>query len=443
MQTQVTIEELDSTRRRIAVEVPVEAVVAEMDRAYGRVQRHAHLKGFRPGHVPRAVLEKYFGDQVRADVLSHLIEHSYSDAVAQSGLKPVGPPEIVPENIEAGRPLRYSATVDIRPEIEMRDYRGLPAKRPLRPVADADVESALASLRESLAELRPVEGRDEVRAGDFAAIDYVASIGGKPLPEGRRENRLVEVGKGAVPPEIDRALVGMKVGESRAAEVEFPADHPDPQLAGKPVRFEVALRGLREKVVPEADDELAKEHGECTTLEDLKAKLRERIADSFRREAQGRVEEQLVDEVLRRNPFDVPKSLIERQIDGFVEDVLERLGPQAKALQQDAERLSRLRDDARPRAERQVRAALALEAIAQQANVEVADADVERRIDEMASQVGERAEKLRAAYADAGARADLRSRLARERALEIVVASATVEDVEAPSNGVAPSAENG
>ncbi|MGH9893953.1 MAG: trigger factor, partial [bacterium] len=152
-ETQVTVEEIGATRRRLDVEVPVAAVAAEMERAFGRVQRQARVKGFRPGRVPRAVLERYFGDQVRADVLSHLIEHSYSDALSRVGLRPVGPPEIVPENIEAGRPLRYSATIDIWPEIEIRDAEGLPARRSRRQVGDAEVERAVEHLRESLAEL--------------------------------------------------------------------------------------------------------------------------------------------------------------------------------------------------------------------------------------------------------------------------------------------------
>src|ERR1041385_8065157 len=205
---QVTIEEVDATRRRIAVEVPIDAVTAELDRAFGRVQREAKIKGFRPGHAPRSVLERYFGDQVRADVLSHLIEHSYSDAVKQAGLRPVGPPEIVPESVEAGKPLRYSATIDILPKIEIPDFARLPAKRPRREVGDEDVDRAVERLRESLAELRPVEGRDEAREGDFVSIDYTTSIAGKPTPGGQRENRLVELGRGAVPTEIERALAG-------------------------------------------------------------------------------------------------------------------------------------------------------------------------------------------------------------------------------------------
>jgi trigger factor len=440
---QVTIEELNATRRRLAVEVSVDDVTAELERAFGRVQRQAKLKGFRPGRAPRAVLERLFGDQVRADVLSHLIEHSYSDAVKQTGLRPVGPPEIIPESIEAGKPLRYSATIDVLPKIEIADPSGLPVKRPRRVVSERDVDRAVDHLRESLAELRPVEGRDEAREGDFVAIDYAASIDGKPIPNGKRENRLVELGKGVVPAEIERALVGAKINQEKLVEVDFPKEHADPAVAGKTVRFELVLRGVREKILPAADDELAKEHGECATLADLRGKLRGRLEETFSREADEQVREQLIEELVRRNAFEVPKSLVDRQVDSFVEDLLARAGERRAELERDAQRLEKLRDEYRPRAERQVRAVLALDALASQNGIEPAEADVDGRISELAGRAGEQASRIREAYRDPGARAELGARIARERALERVVASARIEDVEVAGNDVAPTVEKG
>jgi trigger factor len=440
---QVTIEEVSTTRRRLAVEVPVEAVAVELDRAFDRVRREAKLRGFRPGRAPRSVLEKFFGGQVRADVLSHLIEHSYADAVKQAGLQPVGPPEIVPESVETGQALRYSATVDVLPKIEIRDSAGLQAKRPRRPVTDAEVDRAVEHLRESLAELRPVEGREEAHAGDFVSIDYVATVAGKALPNGKRENRLVEIGKGTVPAEIDRALAGMRVGEVRTVEVEFPAEHADGAVAGKSVRFEVSLRGIREKVLPPADDELAKEHGECATMEELRVKLRERIASSLARDADEQVREQIVDELLRRNAFDVPKSLVDRQVEAFVEDLLARVGQQRESLERDAQRLEKLREEYRPRAERQVRAGLALDALAHQTETLVGDDEVESRVAELAARAGEQAKRLREFYGDDAARAELRARMARERALERLVAEARVEEFDVAEGVVAPSEEKG
>jgi trigger factor len=440
---QVSIDEVNATRRRLAVEVPVEEVAAEFDRAFGRVQKQAKLKGFRPGRAPRSVVEKLFGDQVRADVLSHLIEHSYSDAVKQAGLRPVGPPEIVPESIEAGKPLRYSATIDVLPKIEIGSTIGLSAKRPRREITDADVDRAVEQLRESLAELRPVEGREDAQEGDFVSVDYAGFVDGRPLPDGKRDNRLFELGKGGAPPEFERALVGAKVGELKTVEISYPAEHTDTTVAGKTARFDIRLRAIREKILPAADDDLAKEHGECSTLAELRTKLRERIAESMRREGDEQIREQLLDQVLQSNPFDVPASLVDRQVNAFVEDLLERVGAQRAVLERDPERLDKLREEYRPRAERQVRAVLALDAAAERDQVEVSEQDVDQRVAELVRRAGEHAARLREIYRDPSAREELRARMARERALDAIVATAHVEDVDPPVNVVAPVGEKG
>jgi trigger factor len=444
---QVTVEEVNSTRRKLAIEVPLEAVMAELDRAFGRVQRDAKLKGFRPGKAPRAVLERYFGEQIRADVLSHLIEHSYSDALKEAGLRPVGPPEIVPEDVASGKPLRYSATVDVLPKIEIGEHEALPAKRPRRTVGEADVDRAVERLRESLAELRPVEDREEIRPGDFVMLDYHATADGKTMAGGKRENRLIELGKGALPEEMERALVGAKLGETKSVDITYPAEHPDASLAGKTVQVEVTPRGIRDKILPDADDELAKEHGECATFAELREKLREQIEQSYRREGEELVRDQVVAELVKRNQFDVPRSLVDRQVDAFVEDLVSRLGERRAELERDVERLAKLREDYRGRGEHQVRAVLALDALASQLGIEIPEEEVDKRVTQLASQAGEQGARVREYYGEEAARADLRARLARERALDRVVAAATVEEVTeepaAAASDIAPTGEKG
>ncbi|MEA2626630.1 MAG: trigger factor [Candidatus Binatota bacterium] len=429
---QVSVEELNPTQRRIAIEVPAEDVTAELDRAFGRLRGEARIKGFRPGRVPRQLLERYYGDQVRADVLSHLIEHSYAQAIQESGIAPIAPPEIVPESLEIGKPLRYSATVEIQPPVEIQEWEGLPGKRLRRAVTDQDVEHALEQVRQSLAELRPVEDRDEARVGDYVAVDYVASIDGRELPQSRRENRLLEVGAGAVSPELDRALDGMRVGERRSVDVPFPEDHPDAALAGKSASLDVTLRGIREKVVPPVDDDLAREHGDCETLDDLRALLRRRMEESIAREAEEQLREELIGELISRNPFDVPRSFCDRQTEAVIDDILARSGTRREDLGADGTRLEEIRREVAPRAEHQVRAVLALDALGARLGIAVDDGEMEQRIEEMAGRAGENADKLRAAYRDAGARDALRARLAREHTLERLAAAAHVEEVDAP-----------
>jgi trigger factor len=433
---QVSVEDVNATRKRLAIEVPTEHVTAEIDRAFGRVQRQAHVKGFRPGRVPRPILEKYFGDQVRAEVLSHLIEHSFADAIRESGLKPIGSPEIVPESIAPGSPLRYQATVDVLPEIRITEATGMAAKRPIREVVDADVERALGEIRESLAELRPIEDRLQPTRGDFVVLDYEAKLEGEPAAEAKRENRMVEIGAGAMPEEIDLALQSMSVGQTRVVPVTYKADHPEPKLAGKTVDFEITLRGIREKILPAIDDDLAREHGDAETLDELRAKLRERIAASIRHGAEEQVRDQLVDALLEKNPFEVPKSMVDRQVDALADDLFRGRG--SEALRADEAMMTKLKTELRPRAERQVRAALALETLAKQEDLTVAPSDVDTRIEAMAAQAGEHAERLRTAYRREEVREELEARLVRERALEWLVEKAAIEDVVVPADVVAP-----
>jgi trigger factor len=434
---QVSVEEVNTTRRKLAIEVPVEQVSSEIDRAFGRVQQNAQIKGFRQGRVPRAILEKYFGDQVRAEVLSQLIEHSFADAIQQSGLRPVGQPEIVPESIAPGTPLRYQATVDILPEIHIVDAAGVAAKRPVREVVDADVERALTDVRESLAELRPIEDRTQPARGDFVVLDYTAKLEGEEAGEPKRENRMVEVGGGSMPPEIDLAIQSMSVGQARVVPVTYPTEGADPKIAGKTVAFEITLRGLREKVLPPVDDDLAREHGDAETLDELRAKLRERITASIRHAADEQVRDQLVDALLEKNPFEVPKSMVDRQTESLANELF-RSARGAESLRGDEAAMTKLKEELRPRAERQVRAALALETLAKQEKIEISASDVEARIDAMASQAGEHAERLRAAYGREEVREELQARLVRERALEWIVEHAAIEDVVVPADVVAP-----
>jgi trigger factor len=434
---QVSVEEVNTTRRKLAIEVPAQQVSSEMDRAFGRVQQQAHIKGFRQGRAPRQILEKYFGDQVRAEVLSNLIEHSFADAIQQSGLRPVGSPEIVPESIAPGSPLRYQATVDILPEIRIVDAAGVAAKRPVREVVDADVERALADVRESLAELRPIEDRTQPARGDFVVLDYTAKLEGEETGEPKKESRMVEVGANAMPPEIDIALQAMSVGQTRTVPVTYPAEGADPKVAGKTVEFEITLRGLREKVLPPVDDDLAREHGDAETLDELRAKLRERITASIRHGADEQVRDQLVDALLEKNPFEVPKSMVDRQTEALANELF-RSARGAEALRGDEAAMTKLKEELRPRAERQVRAALALETLAKQEKIEINASDVEARIDAMASQAGEHAERLRAAYGREEVREELQARLVRERALEWIVEHAAIEDVVVPADVVAP-----
>jgi trigger factor len=416
----VVVESLSPVRKRLQVEVPASEVQGELDRAYASVGREARIRGFRQGRVPRAVLERMFGDQIRREVLAKLVEHSFHHAVEAERLDVVGAPEIDADDLAPGTSLKYSATVDIRPVIAVGDTSGIDVARPVFEVDEADVDRVLASLRESVAQLRPIEDRTVVAAGDVVAINVATRLdGGEPQ---RREGALVEAGSGSFPQALEGQLVGQQKGARLTIEVPYPDDYGNAALAGKTVQFDVEIVDLKAKELPALDDEFAKDHGRAESLTDLRAKVRTDLEAQASARADAAVRDALLDQLVARHGFDVPPSLVDRRCDAMLASFDVRIpeGPEG------AELLERLRVDVRPRAEREVRVDLVLDAVAAARGVTIDDTTLDAEIDTLARRQQQAPERIRAFYKRPEARHALRSRLGRERTLSLVLSEARV-----------------
>jgi trigger factor len=440
MPFKVDVEALDAVRRRLAVEVPAEEVAAEIEKTYAALSRAAKVPGFRPGRVPRPVLERLFGDRVRADVFGKLIQHSYSEVLEAQKIEALGQPEIVTEQAQPGEALRYSATVEVKPDVVVEHYTGLEVERPMPAVDESDVNAFIERLRQSLAQLRPVTDRTDVRRGDVVGVDYEARIDGRVVSRG--ENRDIEIGANGFPPTFDQQITGATVGSAVDFPVEYPAEHPAAELAGKTVQFHVQVRALSVKEVPVLDDEFAKDHGECATLAELRQRVRSRLEDEAARQADEAVRQGLLNELAQAHDIAVPNALVQRRTDALIEDVRREWHQQRIRPRNESEAIPRLRQELEPRARQQVKVALILEAIARQENVQVTDADVDERVAALAAASGTAAERVRALYQDADARHQLGVRLLQSRALDLVVARARIRTVVKSAN-VAEAGENG
>jgi len=419
--SKLTLEELSPVRKRIEVEIPAGTVQSELDRAFAAVGREARLRGFRPGRAPRPVLERVFGERVRRDVLERLIGESLQQAVEAHRLAVVGTPDVEAEGLTPGQAFRYAATIDVRPVIEVRDLSGLRAARPTSAVADAEVAEVLESLRQSVAQLRPVEDRTIVEAGDVVTVDLTSRVdGAEPV---RREGVMLEAGAGSFPLALERQLVGQPLGARRSFDVTYPPDHPNRSLAGKRVHFEVELKELRLKELPPLDDDFARDHGRCDSLGELRARVRADLEQRAARRAEAIAREAVLDELIARHAFEVPPSLVERRGDALLASLDLQL-PAEGAEREEA--VARLRAEIRPRAERDVRADLVLEAVAAHAGISVSDDDVAAEVAALAAREGQAPERVRAFYDRPEARAALRARLVRERALAHVMSHATI-----------------
>jgi trigger factor len=416
----VTVEELSPVRKRLTIEVPADEVQAEIERTFQVVGQQARLRGFRPGKAPRPVLERMFGAEVRREVLGRLVEHSFHHAIEAHKLAVIGKPEIDVQGLTPGEALRYSVTVDVRPAITLGDLQNLSASRPSTAVSEEDVDRLLENLRESVAQLRPVEDRAIVEAGDVVTVDLTSRLdGAEPVT---REGALVEAGSGSFPLALERQLVGQSRGTRLSLRVPYPADYANAGLAGKTADFEVEIKDLRTKELPPLDDDFARDHGRCDSLAELRARVRSDLEREAASRADDAVRDAIVEQLLARHAFEVPGAMVERRAEALATSLDLRLPEGAERERA----LAEVRTQLTPRAERQVRAELLLDAIAERDDVAVSDEQLTEEIEALAMRERRVVEQVRAFYNRPEARAALRAKLVRDRVLATLVEGARV-----------------
>ncbi len=440
MTFKVAVETLDAVRRRLAVEVPAEEVQAEIAKAYAQLGRGAKVHGFRPGRVPRQVLERLFGDRVRGEVFGRLMRESYAAVIEERQIEALGQPEFVTEQAEPGAALRYSATVEVKPEITVASYRDLEVDRPLAVVTEAHIDAYMEQLRQSLAQLRPITDRQDVQRGDVVTLDYEATVDGREVD--RAEGRDLEIGANNFPPQFDEHLVGATVGAELRFVVKQATDASAPESPEKTVQFHVRLRGLSQKEVPALDDEFAKDHGECSTLEELRQRVRQQLESDAGRRADEAVRRALAVRLADTHDIPVPTALVQARIEAMLAELISEWQRRRIQPRNRADAIARLRSELEPQARQQVKIALLLEAIAQQEGVSVDEREVDERIETLAAASGFGAERVRAAYQSVEARRQLRTRLLHARTLDAVARTARIHTTQR-TDSVAEADENG
>src|SRR5262245_59337246 len=419
----VEIQELDPCKRQLVVEAPEDEVRAAWTAACGRVQRDARLPGFRRGKVPMTLVRSRVGDEVRQAVAEALVPAVYQRAVAEAQIRPVEDPEFRELELEEGRPLRFTAVVEIKPAIALGEYRGLTAHHSPRPVTDADVETTLKALAEQRATLVTVAR--PARVGDFVVIDYeLRAETGEPRTE---QGYAFEVGGGRVLPEMDEAVIGLEAGAERRVQVRFPERHPREDLRGRTGELSLRVVEVKEKEVPPVDDELARGLGSHDTLAELREAVRTRLVADRERQDRQALEEAVVDAALARHEVVAPESLVLREVShriGHARESLRRQGVDPDAVRWDYQKLSA---DLRPDAERAVRRALLLEAIAAREELTVSDADVDAEIARLAQESGRAPQAVRSLLERGEELEGLRLTLREAKTLAFLVEQARVE----------------
>ncbi len=419
-----SVEVVGPLKKRVDVEVPAAVVQATLDRAFQDLQGRVRLRGFRPGKAPRAVLEKLYGQRVRGEVIEHLVQDAYADALGRHNLHAVAAPEIIVEPLGDPQVLRFSATVEICPEVVVSDYDGIEVSRPAVRVTDDEVERMLGQLAEAAAELTPVTDRDEIEPGDIVTMAVAASLGGRRIQELSRDRALVAAGSGAFPGALEERLVGLRKGQTTDLDVTYPAD-ANPAVAGQEVRFHVTAQDVGRRQVPALDDEFARRQGQGS-LEELRAAVRQGLEREGERRADAAVRDGVIDTLIARHPFDAPEVMVERRCDALLESLRVPPGPERQEM------LATLRKEIHPRAERDVKTAILLDALAAQQALGVSDEEVAVRIDRIADGANEPRERVRGLYHAPERRQALRAQILREKALSVVVDRSKIRTVEGP-----------
>jgi trigger factor len=418
----VAVEEMEGCKRRLAVEAPADVVTQEWERAYGRVQKRATLPGFRRGRVPRSLVKLHFADDVRREVAEHLIPDVYRQALSEARIDPVNEPDLQNLTLEEGAPLSFTAVVEVKPAIALGEYRGLEVQHALAAVTDADVDETLERMRDQHAQFRSVERA--AAPGDLVVVDYTLSPQDHEPTTATGYHFLI--GSGTVLPEIDTAAVGMHAGEEREVPLRFADDHRMESLRGKPGTARLKMSEVKEKILPALDDEFAKTLGEFDTLEALRAEVRRQL--EARREAESRqaLDDKVVDALLARHEFGVPDAMVMRQVAHQVEhtrDRLRRQGVDPDGIQWD---YGKIVGELRPGAERAVRRALLLEAIADREAVAAAETDLDAEVEKLARASQRPAPAVRRMMEKSGDLESLRHGLRERKTLDLLIEHARV-----------------
>ena len=436
----VQVEKTGSYLRKLSVTIPAGEVEQAFEKAYRKVTKAAHVPGFRPGKVPRGLIDKRYGSQIQSEVQNQLVEETLFRAMDESKVDAVAMPKLQLGSLARGDAFSYTAEVEVRPEINLQKYEGLGAPKIAVEIAEAEVTGELDALRKQSAQLVPVMLRDVVQEGDVVLIDYEGSIGGVPFQGGKSENALVEIGGEGYIPGFAEGLVGAKVPGDRTISVTFPDDYSAEHLAGKEASFRVALKELKTRELPKLDDEFAKDMGE-ESLEKLRAKIEENIRSRKQREADGTRRRAVLEALVATNPFELPPSMVESQADRMLASAaarIERMVGQRVQLTQ--EQVSSLRDDSMKDAEFQVRSGLLLLEVGKAAKLEVGDAEIDAEVDKMASQVGDNADRLRSFYEQPERRDEIKYRLLEDKVVAYLLERSTETAPEAAPESTETSA---
>ncbi|ADC48663.1 trigger factor [Alkalihalophilus pseudofirmus OF4] len=419
-------EKLEGNEGVLTIDVEAEKVDAALDAAFKKVAKKVNVPGFRKGKVPRSLFEKQFGvEALYQDALDILLPEAYAAAIDETNIEPVDRPEIDIETMEKGSNLVFTAKVVVKPEVTLGEYKGLEVEEQDTTVTDEDVEAELTQLQNRHAELVVVED-GAIENGDTAVIDFEGFVDGAAFEGGQAENYSLEIGSNQFIPGFEEQLIGLKAGDEKDVEVNFPEEYHAEDLAGKAATFKVKVHDIKRKELPALDDEFAKDANEnVETLDELKKEIKDKLQKEKEQAADTEIRDTLVEKAAENATVDIPEAMVTTETDRMLQEFEQRLQMQGMNLEmyyqfagQDEEAM---REQFKKDAEKRVRINLTLEAIANAENIEATDADVDAELEKMAEMYQRSVEELKTIFAAQGGTEGIKGDLKIQKAVELLV----------------------
>ncbi|MDX2497866.1 MAG: trigger factor [Desulfobacterales bacterium] len=429
---QFKVEDVSGVKKVLHVEISEDTVVRELDNAYKQLKKTAKVKGFRPGKTPRSVLERMFKKDVHNDVSSKLLQDSFMEALKETDLNIVGNPEIDPPQLDEKGPYKYDATVEIKPDIDNIDFKGLALKKALYQVTDEEMDAQLQMLQKNLAQQIPATDDRGVEENDFVLIDFEGFENGKPFSETQKtENFTMKIGAGAISKTLDEFLIGKKPGEDIEITINFPEDHFNEKLANHEITFHVKLHEIREEVLPEINDEFAKKLGQYETLGEVKNAITENLKQGYEKRVEQELNEQIFQELIEKTEFELPQSMIEYELNGIIEEVEKTLSYYNKSMEDEGFTRESLAEKHLDTAEKKVRRHLILDKIIDQEELTLSDKELDAGFSEMAQAVNQPVEAIKSYYNQNQSNLDFfKHTLLEKQAIKLIIDSSTIEEIE-------------
>jgi trigger factor len=436
---QVEVARISPVLMELAVEVPADAVAAQVEKAFVTLQRRARVRGFRPGKAPRQVLARLYGPQLESDVVNAIVTDTLPQALSQKQVQPLNQPQVEAGKFEQGAAFSYKARFEVQPEIANVVYEGLDLVRPPETATPEAVDEQIELLRRQHARLEAPETPRPAKKGDVLTVDFSLSVDGAEVQRAGAEGAQLELGSSQILPELDAGLTGATVDQAVDIQATFAPGRSRQELAGKAGVFHVKVRDIKERFLPTLDDEFAKDVGNFSTLVELRADVHTRLEKAIKDRAESALAEQIVEKLNEKNALDIPPSLVEQQcrmMEAQITQTAQRAGRRITK-----EEFAKVHDQVHADAAKKVRAGLLMAAIARKLQLNVTEQDIQNGLEELAAETGKNIAKVRAEYSSPQQRQMLIGMILEDRVLSIIESKANIRIGEVASPAGEPSTE--